>query len=303
MKFNYLKNTYTYRLLFFSILFLIGCGKDEVSPEIPSISFIPQAKEIQTRASFINGSNDFNRFVVWGNYDGKAVFTQQEVTKGSNGWEYSPLQTWVLSANQYDFSAYAQIGTGTPNISNNQLSSIDINCKISQVDLIMAYTTVPKADIGKKVVMDFKHALTAVNFSFKLKEGFSYLNTYKVTRIKWGNIYTQGRLILNPNNTIISSPTGSLGEMNAITTFTGTSFTTTTAMESDFQFVIPQTQTDATLTFMLDINGESKEIVKTVAIDWEPGKRYTYSISFDPFEITIETTPWDVPDMKDIIVQ
>ena len=261
MKFNYLKNTYTYRLLFFSILFLIGCGKDEVSPEIPSISFIPQAKEIQTRASFINGSNDFNRFVVWGIYDRKAGFTQQEVTKGSNGWEYSPLQTWVLSANQYDFSAYAQIGTGTPNISNNQLSSIDINCKISQVDLIMAYTTVPKADIGKKVVMDFKHALTAVNFSFKLKEGFSYLNTYKVTRIKWGNIYTQGRLILNPNNTIISSPTGSLGEMNAITTFTGTSFTTTTAMESDFQFVIPQTQTDATLTFMLDINGESKEIV------------------------------------------
>ena len=288
------KLIYTFGLLWFFLLFLTGCGDEDTSFYEPSISFTPQAKEVSSRASFINNTHDLDHFIVWGNYDGEKVFTAQRVNKINDSWEYSPGKSWVLSANEYHFSAYLPADAGTPRITNNQLYSIDFNCATQQTDLMMAYTTVPKADFGKTVEMSFKHALAAINFSFKLKEGFTYSHTYKVTGIKWNNVYTQGTFALNSNNTITSSVTGQLGETQTLP-FTGTHFTVTTPMDSDFLFVIPQTLASASLTFILEIDGVRKEIVKSVSsIQWESGKRYTYTISIDPFEITVQTTPWEI---------
>lgn len=205
-----------------------------------------------------------------------------------------------MSANEYEFIAYTPSDAVTAHSTNNHLDNIYFNSKTTQTDLLMAYANVQKANFGKMVTMSFKHALAAINFSFKLKEGFTYSHTYKVTGIKWNNVYTEGTFAIN-GNTITPSVTGSLGETQTLP-FTGTQFTINTAMESDFLFVIPQTLASASLIFTLEINGESQQIEKTVSnIQWESGNKYTYSILLDPFEISIQTTPWEKPQTEDII--
>ena len=69
------KLIYTFGLLWFFFLFLTGCGDEDTSFDEASISFTPQAKEVSSRASFINSTHDFDHFIVWGNYDGEKVFT------------------------------------------------------------------------------------------------------------------------------------------------------------------------------------------------------------------------------------
>ena len=303
MKMKRLRHILPFCILSVYTSVFIGCKSEDEPQNVQSISFSPQTEKVDSRADFVETSNDLGHFIVWGNYDGKAVFTAQKVNRVDGYWEYTPLQYWILSAESYDFTAYSPEGAGTPNIVANQLTSVSYDCNAQQIDLMMAYTAVPKADIGKTVLMTFNHALAAVNFSFKLNPSFSYEHNYKVTSVQWSNVYTKGTFTLNANNTITASPSDE-GAMNAITAFSGTSFTTTSAMECDYQFVIPQNNTNVSLVFKLDINGEIQTITKTIPnINWEAGNKYTYTVTLDPFEITVETTPWDVPTIEDIVVQ
>lgn len=297
-------NNYLKHFIIASILFFTSCGEKEDIHSKMGLTFIPQAEEVGSRASFINSINDLEHFIVWGNYDGKEVFTQQKVNKTGYAWEYSPLQYWVFSANEYNFSAYLPEDAGTVHIGNNLLSSIDYDCNEQQIDLMMAYTTIAKENIGHIVHMPFKHALGAVKFVFKLKniEGYNYTNQYQAIDIRWGHVHTQGTFTLNSNNTITTLITGSLNETNKLS-FTGSQITTSTTMTSESLFVIPQELDSASLIFNLKINGENEEVVKTITnIHWESGKIYTYNIIIDPFEITVETTPWEEPTTEDIVI-
>ena len=294
-----------YRHIFPLVLFLpLICGcveKDLVRNTF--ISFAHEADEAVSRASFINTSNDFTAFAVWGNYDGIPVFTEQEVVRVDNYWEYSPLQHWVVSADQYDFSAYSPVGVGTPKIINNRLSSIDVDCNAVQQDLVMAYTVVQNAEIGRPVQMTFRHPLSAVNFSIALNGNFAYTQVYKIISASWDKVYTEGAFVLNSNNTISVDHAGNAKETIPVTGFSGSTLSTSSRIESDYLFVIPQSRTDAVLRLLLDINGEIKEILKNVSITWEAGDRYTYNVTIDPFEISIETTHWEIVKTDDIIIQ
>ncbi len=287
----------------FLISLVCGCVEKEVTQNHTFISFAHETDDVVSRASLINTSNDIAQFTVWGNYDGTPVFTGQEVVRVDNHWEYSPLQQWVVSADQYDFSAYTPVGAGTPNVIGNRLSSIDIDCNAIQQDLVMAYTVVPKTEIGRTVMMTFRHPLSVINFSLALNGNFDYRQTYKIISAKWDNVYTEGTFALNSDNTISTNHTGSAKETVPVTEFSGSTLSTSSNIESGYLFVIPQTVPDAVLRLVLEINGERKEIVKVVPIEWELGRRYTYNISIDPFEITIETTPWEIPETEDIIIQ
>ena len=303
MKMKRLRHILPFCILLVCTSVQIGCKGEDEPQNVQSISFSPQTEKVDSRADFIENSSALGHFIVWGNYDGNDVFTAQKVNRVDGYWEYTPLQYWILSADSYDFSAYSPEGAGTPNIVDNQLASVSYDCNEQQIDLMMAYTAVPKEKIGETVLMTFNHALAAVNFSFKLNPSFTYNHTYKVTSVQWGNVYTQGQFALNSNNTITASASDE-GAMNAITAFKGTSVNTTSAMECDYQFVIPQNKTNVSLVFNLEINGESKTITKTVpSINWEAGNKYTYTVSLDPFEITVETTPWEVPTIDHIVVQ
>ena len=296
-----LKYIYTFSLLCLCMVFHTGCASKEDSPSMPSIFFIPQAEGGDTRADLIDSAEDINHFLVWGNYDGNVVFNGIQVSKEGNEWVYEPLQYWNMNATQYEFYAYttAQEGT-TATMTNNQLSVSGIDSKNNPADLVMAYTPVTYENFRKVVNMNFKHALAMVHFSFKLKEGFNYTHTYRVTSVKWNNVYTQGQFTIDRNNTITSQPSGSLGETLAITTFTGSSFTTQSAMVSDDLLVNPQSSTTAQLVFTLEVNGKAETVTKTVSIDWKPGTKYSYNVVIDPYEITVVTTPWEKPNIQDI---
>ena len=293
---------YTYIIfLFFSITFNTGCEKKEYSINMPSISFFPQP-EGGSRANLIDGAEDIYHFIVWGNYDGNVVFDGTRVSKEDSKWVYAPTKYWNTNATQYEFYAYTP-HTGTATITNNQLSVSGIDLKNNPVDLVMAYTRITNKNFRKVVELNFKHALAIVKFSFKLKEGFSYFNTYRVTSIKWKNVHTQGQFAINRNDSITSHPLGSLGETITITTFKGDKISTSSAMVSDNLLVIPQSTTMAQLTFSLEINEKTEIINKTIPVVWEPGAQYMYNVIIDPYEVTVETTPWEVIDIdNDLII-
>ena len=298
-----MKRTSSFYLLLLTLIAFTGCWEKDEFKEGDVISFAPKAEEVVSRASFINSTADLNHFIVWGNYDGNVVFAGQRVERVDQQWEYSPLQKWILSADQYDFSAFTPADAGIPVIVENRLTSIDVDCSISQRDLVMAYTTVPKAKIGQAVLMNFNHALAAVNFSFKLKEGFSYSNSYKIVNVKWDNIHSQGRFTLNKDNTISAQLLGNADESIAPTGITGTTLSAASAIESEYLFVVPQSLSNASLIITIEINGVTSEISKSLAVDWKAGQRYTYNVSIDPFEISVETTPWETPKVNDLIIQ
>lgn len=299
--------------LFVFTSMLMSC-ENENEPLLKNISFGTQVEEMQSRAPFVDNEedeDDFNTFAVWGNYNGnQPVFTNQEVHRSTSQptgvWYYSPSKSWNMAADSYVFSAYSPYGVGTPTVVNNLLTSLTFDSNAHPVDLMLAYTPVEKEDIGKTVVPTFNHALGAVNFTFKLKSGFNYVNTYRVTGVQLDNVYTSGLFALNNGNTITPSTTGTPGKTNTITSFTGGAFTISQAMTSDYLFVIPQQSAVATLRLTLDVNGESIELTKeNFSINWTMGKKTTYNITLDPlqdFSITVVTTAWDTPVIPDIVV-
>ena len=288
-----MKYLYIYPFFLVFMLALTSCGKEELTGDTP-ITLSSLAKGAFSRAPMVDSEDDtdFNDFVVWGNYDGTEVFTNQLVTRSGSEWTYAPPQYWVTTATLYDFTAYSPQGAGIPQVTNNQLISLDFDSKAKQVDLMMASATVGSEEFGKPVDLPFEHALAAVQFTFQLKEGFSYANTYTFDQIQVGNVYTQGTFALGDNSAISLTLTGNKGETNTIGL-------------SEPMFVIPQA---GSAQFMIKIycNDTPMEIHKNdVAIHWEAGKLYTYHLVIDPLQditITVETTDWERPTIDHIVV-
>lgn len=268
-----------------------------------TISFAAQAKEMHSRAPIVDGAEDiedFNSFVVWGNYNNtEPVFTAQEVRRSTTNptgiWEYTDVQEWVATADSYVFSAYSPSGVGTPTVANNinMLQSIAIDTQTNQVDLMMAYTTVQKADFGRTVTPIFNHALGAINFNFSLAKDYTYTKKYTVKSVQLTSVYTQGTFTLNTDNSITPTVTGSKNDVSI--TATNATFTNAQPYVSDHLFVVPQSGS-VTLTVVIEVDGETKTLTQdNFSIDWEMGKITTYNITINPFfYITVQTTGWDV---------
>ncbi len=279
---------------------LTSC-ESENEPIMETISFAAQTKEMHSRAPIVDGAEDtedFNSFVVWGNYNNtKAVFTAQEVRRSAINptsiWEYTPVKEWVATADSYVFSAYSPSGVGTPTVVGNMLQSITVDTKTYQQDLMMAYTTVPKANFGRTVIPTFNHALGAINFNFSLAEDYTYTKTYTVKSVQLTSVYTQGTFTLNTNNTITPTVTGSKNDVSI--TATNATFTNAQPYVSDHLFVIPQKGDKVTLTVVIEVDGETKTLTQeNFSIDWEMGKITTYNITINPFfYITVQTTDWE----------
>ena len=300
------------RCLFFGFLLLLtGCGNEEEPQLSPSITFNSEVEESHSRAPMVDNwaDEDFVTFSVWGNYkEGStttAVFTNQLVTRTNGVWGYSPAKTWVLTATGYDFSACSPHDAGTPAVTDNDLTSITFDSYDNQVDLMMARTTVDPEDFKNDVKLTFSHALAAVSFTFLLKEGFNYVNTYKVTQVELSDLHTTGKFTLNADKTISAQTTGEPGTAKAITVFTGSTFTKTTSMVSDPLFVIPQTGT-AKVTISIQISNQSITLpAKDLTMDWQVGKRYNYQVAIDPLQgvtISVQTTPWTELEIQEIVV-
>ena len=281
---------------------LTSC-ESENEPIMGTISFAAQTKEMHSRAPIVDGAEDiedFNSFVVWGNNNTEAVFTAQEVRRSTTNptsiWEYSPVQEWVAMADSYVFSAYSPSGDVSSTVVGNMLQSITVDTKTYQQDLMMAYTTVQKANFGRTVTPIFNHALGAINFNFSLAEGYTYIKKYTVKSVQLENVYTQGTFTLNTDNTITPPAEPNDKASVAIPNIPeNATFTLAQPYVSDHLFVIPQ-KGSVTLTVVIEVGGETKTLTQdNFSIDWGMGKITTYNITINPFfYITVQTTDWDV---------
>ena len=288
-----------------------SCGKEEEPATKASIGFNSEWDKGRSRAPMVEDAEDEDLvdFCVWGDYTEEGsvtpVFTNQLVQRSGDNWVYAPEKYWVLTASHYDFSAYSPHGAGTPVVYENALTAIDFDSKAKQVDLMMARVTVGSEGFEQVVNLPFKHVLAAVSFTFQLKEGHNYVNTYKVTKVQLSSLFTQGRFTLNADNSIAGTTKDDRGAANAVTSFTGSAFTTDATMVSDPLFVIPQKGT-AKLSVTLEINGKEVTLTpKDLTMDWEMGRLYNYQVVVDPLQditITVQTIPWDKPIIQDVIV-
>ena len=94
-----MKNFDAFVLWSFFVLVLTSCGKEEDPTSGISISIVSQAKGAFSRAPIVDSTEDtdFQNFVVWGNYEGTVVFTNQLVTRSGEKWDYTPHQYWESS--------------------------------------------------------------------------------------------------------------------------------------------------------------------------------------------------------------
>lgn len=131
------------------------------------------------------------KFEVWGvTYKGNeaptSIFVGQDVTLTDGAWTYNPLRYWIVG-NSYRFSALAPIVDKGLIVEQNvapieDLSTVKGGIKVTldnsadgtgaAVDLCFAYNTVPSAIAAQlPVVLDFKHMLSRVKFTFENNMG------------------------------------------------------------------------------------------------------------------------------------
>ena len=280
-------------------LVVASCDKDAPLLNVADDNAIGFQTAVKTSTRADQTDLERDGFSVWGYYTANTgntmVFDARKVYY-SNGWRYDNPEYWVNNVPYTFYALYPEYMEGQDAYTLNG-STITYDTS-KQVDLLYAYFTC----LGSvpEVPLNFNHALAAIDFSLKLAG--NYTATYKVTNIQWGGVYTQGSFTMGSGN-ITWNSIGDMGEID-ITTFANEVLSTTAITNADnLLLVLPQSQTDASLTITLDINGESRTITRNIAINWEPSKRYTYNITIDPLEITIETTPWETPKIDDVIVQ
>lgn len=175
---------------------LVACSQDQLveAPKSVAIAFDNAFVNNSTRATDINIDNlqDFGVYgsVVNGQGQQGLIFNNQEVTKGTNGYSYSPAQYWIANA-QYDFVAIAPYTDAkwsytTTDAKNGTLSFNNENAAANQ-DLLFAYTKPEKTAATitatpDKVGFTFSHILSKVAFSFKntFTDGKISLKVYDV---------------------------------------------------------------------------------------------------------------------------
>ena len=260
------------------------------------------------------------------------------------GWNYpEPYKEWALNGN-YVFRAFWPSSTMVEGTATTSSLVLQYSTAVNNDDMMVAYYACPTLNPDnygrpRYVVLRFFHTLSAVRVAFKIGEHAQA--NYKVKEVYFTSIYRIGSLqyTQTENKAIdLSYWTGMLrAENDEYSTdkvrrwvdgdegVTGDVPHTTDDSKPEYlylpwQLMIPQSLevgygelkpgvhvvVEATLGG--ETTTESKELTLPLpaGLDkWEPGKRYTYTISLQPnmFDISVQTTPWDEVDavVPDII--
>lgn len=194
--------TYIYMLALVALA-LQGCREGEhpsnPNEELYAISMAAPTV-VGTRALYTD-DNPMAEFAVYGYKEGNVsqmVFTGDKVSKGREGWTYSPTRYWDRIAHYY-FAAYAPAtaptgftyahnkATRTLTLTAPQWQTIDG----SEADLLVATsqgpaTTYLRNDGEVELTFDHVYAQLVV----RVVRGASLLNTYKLTSITYSNVPT-----------------------------------------------------------------------------------------------------------------
>ena len=255
--------------------------------------------------------------------DENLVFDYEEVIRTNGRWTYTPLQYWKHSGSYRFMAVYPALDHNTCSFSPSQnrlvstylMHGDDYDLMVAEaerVDLSTDYMT--KTDT---VALRFKHATAAVRFLFRkgldAGENNYYLHSFELQKV-----HTVGALMYDAGTTISANswyvaeyldPRVFIWESESYTdnkevpdsyaNYLG-AYAASTAR---WHYVIPQqlSEKTAAINFSVLVNENDENAVPVYttldlpAINWEPGKAYTYYIQIQPgtVDITVTTIPWD----------
>ena len=244
--------------------------------------------------------------------DGAQFMKDEEVKKNGNDWEYSPIKYWPQNQAVHFFGYARSKEKGT--LGNHEYKMDKENGSYThtfdytmpsgdatnQPDLIVAITpNQTKQSINGRVMMSFKHALSAI--VFKVGE---VPNETKLKSISFSGLYASGKGTIDQTNAITWSNTGR-AEAVYTQTFKNIPLTDKQGEETVIStkdnetcfMMIPQNfkedATNAEITFKFAIgNSENNEFTRTMLLKnilekWEANKLYTFTIKL-PDHVDVE---------------
>lgn len=198
-----------------AVMAMAACSNEDVisRPALPVIGFDNAFVENSTRAADITASNLIN-FGVYGSVVNSSeqqgmIFANEEVTKTTDGYTYSPAQYWIADA-KYDFVAFAPyqsvadatwtyapaVGTAAE---NGTITFDNAKAGANQDFLFAATSCETPETFNKKpdaVCFTFKHILSKIAFKFEntFTDGNTSLSIYNV---KINNTAKKGTMVIN----------------------------------------------------------------------------------------------------------
>ncbi len=159
---------------------------------------------------------------------GTAFMDNQQVAHDGT---YSPIRYWVPESNMSFLAYYPHNGAGITYTGGKTLGFIVNNDITSQVDLMYATPLTDKI-AGTALNFDFKHALTRVTFSAKLKSGNIPI---QITKIEISGVKNKGNLDIT---------SGTWSDFDGVGTYTFTldNIISSSTIATDFTELTSQTQ-------------------------------------------------------------
>ena len=256
--------------IFIAVLAVTGlaaCSQDQLveAPKSAAIAFDNAFVNNSTRATDINIDNlkDFGVYgsVVNGQGQQGLIFTNQQVTKGTDGYSYSPAQYWIANA-QYDFVAIAPYTDAkwtyaTTDAKNGTLSFNNENAAANQ-DLLFASETAVETPASitsapEAVSFTFNHLLSRVKFTFV--NGFAAGSniTLKITDVHITDTYKSGTIVVT-DGAVANTWTAADNTLNVDFNDAGTEFLAANGgfASTEHHYLIPA-QASYNITFNVEL--------------------------------------------------
>lgn len=246
--------------------------------------------------------------------EGTNVFlssSAMEVIYDVTEWTYSPTAYWNI--NQfYRFRAYHPYSGDAFVVnpaSDTHRLMIEYKVAAGQEDLLVGFTALEAnvTNIQKKVPINFKHALCALQFKVAFKNSADIPDDYtdQITSFHLHGIIPTGTLVYGheDGNELVeelrwiatyydasdyydwtgSKEFGKYDDNNAVTIFDG---------EHGMVFAIPQTisstpEKSTSVHFKTARGGAADHQATLPSVTWEPGKIYTYTLLIEKSDITV----------------
>lgn len=243
--------------------------------------------------------NGFKVYAYFKGNTGNSATFEKEVTydEDANVWGYEGLEYWIPGV-EYWFKAFYPVsleGVGSYGVTNTNSSQ---NLTISefnitkQVDIMVASATAkvpegasyPAGDNGSVVPLKFQHLLACVDI--KIKSAISGITINKVTI---GNADNLGEYS-NDEWTSTSSDDIEVDSNKALTV--GDDFV---SVVGDGVLVIPASPAGKYLAVEAS-NGKTYEVDFPSTVDWEKGKKYSYTLEIKQSNIVFsepKVDEWD----------
>lgn len=328
------------------VLAVSSCGREATEDYGDAIAFSASAEKVaDSRAAgsvlVTTLNTDGSEIAVYGyhggasNYSGKSPVFETDGAKrvyylsngnvGVSNWDYdysggTDNVKWLRS-DYYRFRAFYPYSliSKVNSSSNAEILALDYSLMENDSDMMVAYATrFPAKDGVDPVVLEFKHALSALKFVVK-KENSS--ETEKIKEFYLTGLYRTGGLVytssdaakLNGEQTLNWIPSVS-DEDTPVHHWVAASETEYKEIDSDgvavydkdgFVFAIPMDGKDKdelivkTLpkiraNFRTDKGGTVLHAAMLPDIRWEPGKKYIYTITVKQATVSVVVTikPW-----------